>query len=102
MQIREEEFERAIAGLTKAIEAGFAGTNSRLDKVNGRLDRHDEAIMDLQIERAKQLGREEANADNRPLLTTRDGRLIKMLWAVGAALAAAVAWIVSHWPAKTP
>ncbi len=98
MEIREEEFERAILGLTTAMDAGFDGINRRLDKVNGRLDRNEDAIHRLELERAERKGRDEANFDNKPLLTTRDGRTIKMLWAIVAALGGAVWWILSHWP----
>ncbi len=98
MEIREEEFDRAIAGLTRAMEVGFSGVHSRLDKVNGRLDRHDDELQDLQITRARQQGRDERGEDDKPLLTNRDGRLIKTVWALAVALAGAVAWILSQRP----
>lgn len=41
------EFERALAALQSEMRAGFAGINARLDRVNGRLDRHDDAINEL-------------------------------------------------------
>ncbi len=98
MEIREEEFERAVAGLTRAMENGFNGINARLDKVNGRLDRHDDEILDLQLERARRQGREERGDDDKPLLTNRDGKLIKMIWALAVALIGAGAWILAHRP----
>ena len=38
------EFQRHTELLLRTMEQGFSHINERLDKVNGRLDRHDEAI----------------------------------------------------------
>lgn len=90
MEIREEEFDRAIAGLTKAMESGFQGVYLRLDKVNGRLDRHDEEIQDLQIERAFQKGKLESQGeDGKPALTRREARI---LWGIAAAVISLATW----------
>lgn len=47
-QVTAREFETAIGALTAEIRNGFAGAHARLDKVNGRLDRHGQAIAALE------------------------------------------------------
>ena len=81
MEIREEEFERAINGLTRAMEMGFAGVHRRQDVTNGRLDEHEDKIQALEIERAERRGRESVSDDGRPAFTRGDMRKIKALWA---------------------
>lgn len=48
------EFERALAALQSEMRAGFAGINARLDRVNGRLDRHDDGLNELRPTVAEQ------------------------------------------------
>lgn len=98
MEIREEEFERAINGLTRAMEVGFAGVHRRQDITNGRLDEHEDAIRELQIERAERRGRESARTyddDGRPALTHGDMRKLKALWAFLGSLVPVGIWIWS-------
>lgn len=40
--------------------AGVDGINTRLDKVNGRLDKHDDAIQGLQAINDQEIGRKSA------------------------------------------
>lgn len=48
------EFERGLGALQSEMRAGFQGLNARLDRVNGRLERHDDAIQELRPTVAEQ------------------------------------------------
>jgi hypothetical protein len=39
-----EEFERALSAVVNEMRSGFSAINGRLDRVNGRLDKHGEEI----------------------------------------------------------
>src|SRR5689334_9537307 len=98
MEVSETEFERAINGLTKAMESGFKGVHQRQDVTNGRLNKHEDMIHKLDVEMAERRGRDTRLLDDdKPLLTNRDGKLIKMIWGLVAALAGAAAYIITHW-----
>lgn len=76
-EISREEFYHALSALTRSIDSGFAGTNARLDRINGRVGATENkitAIETLMDERDKQAGK-----DN----TARAGGFIGS--AVGAA-----------------
>ena len=97
MEIRPEEFDRAIIGLTKAMDEGFSGIHRRLDKVNGRIDRHDDELQDLQVERAYQKGLL-ANEDSKPGLTKGEARVIKGILATLLAATPLLIWWLSQKP----
>lgn len=45
--VTAREFEAAMEALRLQMQAGFAQVNGRLDKVNGRVGRNDDAIAEL-------------------------------------------------------
>lgn len=45
--------QEQIKGLTTLVNAQFQGTHDRLDKINGKVAKHEEQITEALIERAK-------------------------------------------------
>lgn len=45
--------QEQIKSLTSLVNAQFEGTHERLDKINGKVAKHDEQIQEALIERAK-------------------------------------------------
>lgn len=101
------EFDGFKQAIVNALGSGFQGVHDRLDKVNGRLDKHDTAIGQLtprvaehtvkistlnnEVFRADRLGREiedeeakrTATPDSEPI-TIKD--LKRALWVAGGVL----------------
>lgn len=74
-----EEFYAALGGLSKAVDAGFAQINARLDRLNGKTETHGREIAALQ-ERSRHVHRGESRS-------RRDG-------AIGGAIAGAVMAVI--------
>lgn len=102
--ITAREFDAAMRALTNAMAEGFSGINQRLDRVNGRLDKHDTSIGLLTPRVAEHgvkitnLNREvfpqgrdtppvlpHVDKDNDAPITMRDMK--RALWVAGAVLA---------------
>lgn len=46
-ELGREEFYAALGGITKAVDDGFRQVNARLDRLNGKTERHGEEIAAL-------------------------------------------------------
>jgi hypothetical protein len=79
-ELSREEFYTALAALGKSMDAGFAGVNVRLDRLNGKTERHGEDIAVLKA--VQQSERDEP---------TRSGRKDS---AIGAGVAAGAFGII--------
>lgn len=117
------ELDRAVEGLTKAVELGFQGVNSNLGRMertfNDRLQGMEAGVNDMR----QTLGSHQADIealkraqsstsvttvtttveDNKPVLTFGDVRRFssfgKAIWPVIAAAGGALmTWVWAHWP----
>lgn len=121
------ELDRAVTGMTKAIEIGFEGIHRRFDQVDSRMDRTDTHIGEIkrtlgghQVEleglkawRAAQESQRQITVtetkttvmpdDAKPLLTQGDVNRFtsfgRAIWPFLAAVGSAIAtWAYAHWP----
>jgi len=84
-ELSRDEFYAALGALSRSMETGFSGLNSRLDKLNGKTERHGEDISAL---KAVQVREEREARDDEPSQSgRRDG-------AIGAGVAAGVVGII--------
>jgi len=87
-ELNRDEFYAALGALSRSMETGFSGLNSRLDKLNGKTERHGEDISALKaVQKAVQ--EIEAREDERG--EPRSGRKDS---AIGAGVAAGVVGII--------
>jgi hypothetical protein len=54
---------RGLKAVREALENGIGGTHARLDRVNGRLDRHDREIADVRQKHGERIASLEATRD---------------------------------------
>ena len=62
-QLEREEFYTALGALTRSMDTGFSGLNTRLDKLNGKTEAHGNrltAIETREVEREKSATRDTA------------------------------------------
>jgi hypothetical protein len=83
-ELSREEFYAALGGVTKAVDSGFAQVNARLDKLNGKTERHGEAIAAIN---AVQRVAAQVLEDDPPRSSKKNS-------AIGAGVAAGVVVIV--------